>query len=303
MFPCYTDDARIGATRCVHVCERAGGRMPNPKKLDPDASPEARFGYELRKVRMEAGLTLQQVADKTRYAASTVSAFERAERSPTELIARRVEDELGLPPGRLVNLLPATRRDPIFRTLGPWLQVEKTAGELCTWEPLIVAGLLQTEAYARAILSGKPGSKESDTEASVKARMARQAIFERNAPPSLLAILDESILYRPIGSESITRDQLAHLITSSRHGSITIQILPFSAMSTPGLLGGFVIAHSAGLPDAAFVDSPVTGKVWDGPEDVETLRRRFRAIQSEALPQSLSIRRIEERLEEKWTWK
>ncbi|WP_327585045.1 DUF5753 domain-containing protein [Nonomuraea sp. NBC_00507] len=83
---------------------------------------------------------------------------------------------------------------------------------------------------------------------------------------------------------------------------VTIQILPFSARVTAGLLGGFVIAHTTCGPTAAFVDSPVSGKVWDGAAEVEALALRYQTCRAEALPQSHSIRKIRERLEQEWNW-
>jgi hypothetical protein len=138
--------------------------------------------------------------------------FERADRAPTLQLAKAVEEALGLEPGRLTELLPVGRRETVFKALGPWLDIEAGARELWTWEPTIVPGLLQTPEYARAIVDGKPGISAEEIETAVRDRMARKQIFERSSPPRLYAVLDESILYRPIGSEGVTRDQLAYLI-------------------------------------------------------------------------------------------
>ncbi|MFG1958988.1 Scr1 family TA system antitoxin-like transcriptional regulator [Nonomuraea sp. NPDC049028] len=276
--------------------------MRPAKELNPDASAEARFGYELRQLRLEAGLTQGQLGHKIGFSANQVGSVERAVRTPTEVLAKRCEERLGLEPGRLVDFLPVGKRESVFKTLAPWLDIEATARELWTWEPTIVPGLLQTPEYARAIVAGKPGVTGDQVEEAVKSRMARKEIFQRDSPPTLWAVLDESILYRPIGGESITRHQLSHLIEVAHSPCITIQILPLSARLTAGLLGGFVIAHMTGGPSAAFVDSPVSGKVWDKPAEIETLGLRYQMCRAEALPQSLSIKKIEERLEQGWTW-
>ncbi|MET8001694.1 helix-turn-helix domain-containing protein [Nonomuraea glycinis] len=268
----------------------------------PNADPLVEFGRELRTLRIEKGLTLEKLADRIGFSESLVGSVERATRTPSDDFTKRCEEALGLKPRHLAKLLPAGRRLPIFRTLAPWMDIERQARELWTWEPLVVPGLLQTEGYARAILSAKPGSKEDRVDEAVQARMARQAIFRRDEPPGLWAVLDEGILYRPVGSESVTRDQLTHLIEMSQSRWITIQILPFSALSTLGLLGGFVIAITRDMPDAAFVDSPVIGRVWDQQPEVEVLKYKYQVVRSEALPQSLSLEKIKKRLEQKWTW-
>jgi transcriptional regulator with XRE-family HTH domain len=275
--------------------------MRPAKELDPDASTEARFGYELRQLRLKAGLTQGQLGDKIGFSANLVGSVERAVRKPSEVLAKRCEEKLGLESGRLVDFLPVGKRESVFKTLAPWLDIEAAARELWTWAPTIVPGLLQTSEYTRAIVEGKPGITDDQVEEAVKSRMARKEIFRRGNPPTLWAVLDESILYRPVGSERITRDQLSYLVEVAHSPSVTIQILPLSARVTAGLLGGFVIAHTTGGPSAAFIDSPVSGKVWDKPAEIEVLGLRYQMCRAEALPQSLSIKMIEERLEQEWT--
>ncbi|WP_052422872.1 helix-turn-helix domain-containing protein [Nonomuraea candida] len=276
--------------------------MPGPKPLNPDDGAAARFGYELRRAREAAGLTQAQLGQRTGYHANAIGMCERAERSPRAAFAQAAEDALGLERGELAQHLPIGRRETIFKTLVPWLEIEADARELWAWAPTIVPGLLQHQDYARAILEGKPGITVDELNAGVKDRMARKKVFDRADPPLLYAVLDESILYRPIGSESVTRDQLNYLLDVAQPPAVTIQILPFSARVTAGLLGGFLIAHMSAGPAAAFVDSPVSGKVWDGEADMEVLIRRYQTCRSEALPQSLSLRKIEERLDQEWNW-
>jgi transcriptional regulator with XRE-family HTH domain len=273
--------------------------MPGPKELDPDASAEARFGCELRKVRDAAGLTQGQLGDRTGYHANQIGSVERAVRAPNKVLAGRVEDALGLERGRLAGFLPVGKRATIFKTLSPWIDIEARASALWTWQSTIVPGLLQTEEYARAIVAGEPGVTSEQIEEGVNARMARKDIFKRASPPTLWAVLDESILYRQVGTENITRDQLASLVEMA-HSLITVQILPFGSRVTAGVAGGFVIAHTDGEPSAAFVDSPTSGRVWQGTSEVGLLGLRYQMCVAEALPQSLSIKKIKERLEQEW---
>ncbi|MEW1840590.1 helix-turn-helix transcriptional regulator [Nonomuraea angiospora] len=275
--------------------------MPGPKQLNPGESAAARFGYELRKARDAAGFTQGQLGQRMGYHANAIGMVERGERAPKAEFARLAEEHLGLEPDKLTQFLPIGSRETIFKTLGPWLEIEAGARELWTWEPTMVPGLLQTPEYTRAIVEGKPGVTSEKIEAAVRDRMARKEIFRRANPPLLYAVLDESILYRPIGSEGVVRAQLNYLIEVA-HSPITIQILPFDARVTAGLLGGCLIAHTTGGPNAAFVDSPVSGKVWDGESELEILVRRYQTCRSEALPQSLSLRKIKERLDQEWNW-
>ncbi|MEU8249945.1 helix-turn-helix transcriptional regulator [Nonomuraea sp. NPDC048916] len=276
--------------------------MSDPEH-DPDASnPLLEFGRELRRLRLDKGLTLEQVAIQAGYSSSLAGMVERGIRNPPDALIRQCEVVLGLEPRHLFKLLPAERRTSILRSLLPWMEIERRARELWTWEPTIVPGLLQTPKYAETILSGKPGVRPDQVEEAVQSRMARQALFRRDDPPTLWAVLDEGILHRPVGSEDVIREQLAHLLEMAHTPWVTIQILPYSAMSTAGLLGGFMIAMTRGRPDAAYVDSPILGRIWDQPPEVEALRIRYQTVRSEALPQSLSLERITKRLEQEWSW-
>ncbi|MGW0807311.1 helix-turn-helix domain-containing protein [Nonomuraea sp. NPDC002799] len=274
----------------------------NEKEIDPTASPEAAFGYELRKRRKEAGLTLEQLAAKVNVSRPSVGAYEKGTRSVSEAMASRLEEVMGLEPGQLVERLPVGRRASLFKSFVPWLAVEQRASKLRTWQSTFVPGLLQIPGYAEAIIRGKPGVTEGQVCEAVKARMDRQKIFRVENPPRLWAILDESILYRPIGSVEITRSQLEHLVEIGQRPWATIQIIPYSAMSTSGLPGGWTIAQANGLPDAAYVDSPLRGQLCEDPADVELLRLRYETARDEALPASRSLRRIEERLGQAWNW-
>ncbi|MEV4080440.1 Scr1 family TA system antitoxin-like transcriptional regulator [Nonomuraea fuscirosea] len=277
--------------------------MRPPKDLDPDAGEDARFGYELRKARNAAKLTLGQMGAKVGFHANTIGAVERAERRPFDELAKKTEEALGLQPGSLAQYLPDDRRPWVYKSMLPpsWLEIEAGATELWIFTPTMVPGLLQTEGYTRAVMLGAPRPDPAQVEERVAARMRRQEILNSPDAPMVWAVLDESILYRLVGSEEITRAQFAHLAGLADTENVSIQILPLDAMSTTGLLGGFTIAHSPERPDAAFVDGPVTGKMWDTPAEVETLRLRYQKCRQEAEPKRRSLEMIKERLAAQWT--
>ena len=87
------------------------------------------------------------------------------------------------------------------------------------YEPLVVPGLLQTEDYARAILSARPDGNLDDLDEQVAARLARQAISGRTGAPQLWCILDEGVLHRAIGGSKVMRSQLYRLAEVAEHGS------------------------------------------------------------------------------------
>ncbi|MEU7830537.1 MULTISPECIES: helix-turn-helix transcriptional regulator [unclassified Nonomuraea] len=269
-------------------------------ELDPDAGPLAWFGYELRKFRIDKGLTIDQLANRVGFSPSLVGSVERAARNPSKDFTERCEEALGLS-GELLARWPSISRERSPKWFRPWLEIEQSATALRTWEPLIVPGLLQTTDYARAIFTGKPGTTPEQVEEALAARMERQAILARSKPPMFWAVLDEGILYRPVGGETVTRLQLEHLIVLAESTRITIQVLPYSALSTTGLLGGFMLAKVNGMPEAAYLESAGQGQVRDAPDEVAALSVRYDAICAEALPQHVSLKVIKERLVTAWS--
>ncbi|NRQ35614.1 helix-turn-helix domain-containing protein [Nonomuraea sp. NN258] len=273
--------------------------MPKESELCPADSPTALFGFELRRHRKARGWSQLSLSKEVSYSVGTISMIETARRSPTEEFARLCDGALEAE-GALMRLWPMVSHasaPPWFR---PWLDVEATAEAIRTWEPLVVPGLLQTEDYARAILSGEPGVSPEEIEEHVTARMERQSILRRPKPPILWVVLDEGVLHRPIGSPHIMEAQLTHLLEAAHAVRITIQILPLDAYSTTGLLGGFAIAQAHGTPDTAYVEAASNAQVTDWTESVKTLAFRYEGIRSEALSQRESVKLIKE-TRQRWT--
>jgi len=104
-------------------------------------------------------------------------------------------------------------------------------------------GGLQTEDYARAVLAAAhPAAPDGEVDRLVSARLDRQAILAREAPPLLWVIVDEGVLTRPVGGAGVMREQIGRLIAAARQPKIVLQVLPASAGAHPGLAGQFVIA-------------------------------------------------------------
>ncbi len=275
--------------------------MPNPAKLDPSKSPIAYFGYELRKHRTEAGLSQGQLAARVNYSIGTISGVERGQQSPTMGFAQKCDEALELD-GALARIKEmidntAAKLPTWFRA---WVEAEQNADVLRTWEPVIVPGLLQTEDYARAIIRGKPGIPVERLERSVASRMERQRILQRDDAPSLWAAIDENVLSRPVGDDAVMAGQLDRLLECADAPNIVIQVLPIAARSTSGVLGGFIIAQGSGVPDTVYLESTIRGQVSHDPADVKAASMWYEAIRAEALPQSSSLRMIEEKRDQ---WK
>jgi hypothetical protein len=184
---------------------------------------------------------------------------------------------------------PAT--PPWFRN---WIEEhEQHAINLRIWQPSSLSGLLQTEAFAFALLRTFPGAAATQIAERVAARMARQAILTREnpAPPMAWFLVDEAALRRCIGSALIMAEQLDHLLTVAELPNVTIQVVPDIAHA--GLTGGFAIAEKA-KRSAAYIETALGGQVFEDAQAVRTLSTRFDALRTEALRGTESLCLIEE---------
>jgi transcriptional regulator with XRE-family HTH domain len=152
----------------------------------------------------------------------------------------------------------------------PYLGLEQAASVIRTYEVQFVAGLLQTEDYARAVIQlGDPEAAEAEVERKVGLRMQRQQILYRPNPPKLWAFIDEAALCRPIGSAAIMCAQLRHIIEITQLPHVTVQVVPFSVGGHPAVGGPITILRfpHGQLPDVVYVEERNTAIYPDKPAD------------------------------------
>jgi hypothetical protein len=186
---------------------------------------------------------------------------------------------------------------PWFRD---WVENEERATEIRWWEPLLVIGLLQTPEYARAVFASWRRDNGDDIEAKITARIERQAILDRDNPPELRALLDESVLHSCIGNATIMSGQLDHLAEVGRRPNITIQVVPGAAGAYAGLSGAFAVASIAGEHHAAYLETGVRGMTVLDASLIGQAAIMFDDLRDEALSRSRSLEFI---AEVAMTWK
>ncbi|WP_326827003.1 helix-turn-helix domain-containing protein [Streptosporangium sp. NBC_01756] len=249
------------------------------------------WGRELRHYRKGAGLTQGELSQKIHFSESLISGVETGQLPASLEFAETCDKILGT--GGALHRLLDWRKGQVFPSwFGPWREKEREATALRAYEPLVIPGLLQTEAYARVLLRGN--------EAAVEARLDRQTILTRQdpRPPSFRCVIDEAMLYRPIGGPEVMREQLEHLVSMTDE-RLSIQLIPNGMHS--GLMGGFAIATLDTGRDVLYAETAVRGITTNDPEDVAVALERFDAIRSEALPINMSIDLIKKAVAEKWT--
>ncbi|MFR9727109.1 helix-turn-helix domain-containing protein [Streptomyces sp. MS19] len=176
-----------------------------------------------------------------------------------------------------------------------YIQFESEASELKSYQSLFIPGLLQTEDYARAVITGTlPTAPSSEVELRVRARMERQAILKREKPVRLRVAVDEAALRRLVGGADVMRAQLDHLARMSAEPHIRVQVIPFTAGAHPGMPGSFVLMNftQSAEPEIIWVDSHVGDLFLEKPVEISRLTTAFDELSAQACSPAESLAMI-----------
>jgi transcriptional regulator with XRE-family HTH domain len=261
---------------------------------DPMSSMWAWLAHDLRFYRERAGLTGTELGKIINCVRSTVSRMESGDIKITEEQAKSL-DRVWQTGGHFLRLLKYAKRGHNPNWFREHLNYEIMATILRIWEHALIPGLLQTEEYARTVftLEGLP-----DVEANVAARMIRKEIFNRPDPPIVWALLDETVITRPVGGAKVMREQLDHLLEISDTPNMMVRVVPQSVGYNVGLGGAFKIMTVEGA-DMAYTQASSAGRLVEDPAEVREIAVRFDRIGAEALSRSASrdlITRVRESL-------
>ncbi|MFI1385865.1 helix-turn-helix domain-containing protein [Embleya sp. NPDC020886] len=232
--------------------------MTQDIELGTPALCRLQLGVELRRLRCDAGLKSGQVAKRLRWSPSKLTRLEYGDNAIVEPEDAAMLCGLYKADTETRSLLvdyawvtktkqdrwTSTGEHPAVRpTIAAFVGLEASAAARREYEADYVPGLLQTEAYARAIhqTASKPYSPE-EIELRVATRMSRQAVLYRaEAPLELFVILNESVLRRRAGDSAVTREQLEHIAEVSTLRNVLVQVMPFGLGVHLGMTGSFTI--------------------------------------------------------------
>lgn len=254
-------------------------------RRDPETDPRARLGDDLRRARMAAGYSSQEaLAAKLGFDRTVITKAETGDRPPTPDVLAAWCHVCNLDGELFERWAVVARRSegPVPTWFEDWLRCEGEAHTLRIWQPLIIPGLLQIAEYARALFLAT-GVDE----------------MKADEPPHLITVLDESVLYKLIGSPAIMSEALTHLADMSERPNVSVEIVPTSTGENAGLSGGFQLASCDGAPDVLNMNG-----VWDVAEErgaiVRHATRIFDLARGDALPRTASRALILEAAEQ---WK
>ncbi|WBB95866.1 helix-turn-helix transcriptional regulator [Solwaraspora sp. WMMA2080] len=268
--------------------------MPEKRDRRTPTVRGRQLGLELKRLRTEARLTADQVAEEIGCSQGKISRIELAQTSVSKGDLYLMLNLFGVTdPARQEQYWRLAKeargrgwwedyRDTITSELSTYIAFETEASGLRTWSWGTINGLLQTEEYARATFTGEPAGRDRtphDIDKHVEARLARQHRLTEDALKQW-AILDESLLHRPIGGPEIFKAQLDRLLAPP--SSVTIQVLKQQTVWHAGLNGAFTIMDFPEHPSVVFVETLTGDLDVEGERDVRRYSLAFDYLRATA---------------------
>jgi transcriptional regulator with XRE-family HTH domain len=206
----------------------------------PESNPEARrreLGNRLRQMRLARGLTVEEVAAQLMCSSPKISRLETGVRRATPADVFRLAEHYGVSDDTRASLLSLSieARRPAWWTrhydasLAPYIGLEQDAESIVTFSRYAVPTLLQTREYAEALIGITTPLAPRVLDEQVEAILRRQGLFDQRPSPRFLALLDESVLHRRVGSAVVMHHQLGRLLDLMAHGEALIRVLPFTS--------------------------------------------------------------------------
>jgi transcriptional regulator with XRE-family HTH domain len=253
-----------------------------------------RLAARLRELRETAELTIDEVGERLECSASKISRIETGHVGVTPRDVRDMLEVYGIDDDEreaLVQLAREARKKGWWHAYnevftGSFVGLESDASSLHTHQALLVPGLLQTEAYTRALIRAvRPDAAETDVERRVQGRLNRQRLITDENPPEYWAVLDEAVLRRTVGGPEVMREQLKWLVEAATLPNVTLQVVPFSAGAHAGMEAPFLILGfpEQADPDVVYVENSTSGVYLEQPEDVHRYTLMFDHLRAAAL--------------------
>lgn len=258
--------------------------MSPRKRPKKNASAMKMLGAQLAALRRAAGHTQRSLGERVAADEETIASIEQGRR-PLKADLAEVLDDLLDAKGALtagVENLPEIDLFPLWAE--EFLDHEREALALSSYESQVIPGLLQTETYARAVFRSRvPAYDEDEIEARTAARIKRQEILHHKSPPTVSYVVWEPVLRLPLGGEEVHSAQLRHLRVCSELPGLSIQFLPLGRTSHAGLNGPFVLLETPDHQHLAYYETQ-RGSQWvSDPGEVSIVARKYAMLRAQAL--------------------
>ena len=258
-----------------------------------------RLRHELRKIREEHGLTIEQVSERSDgdWNASTISRWETGDRRIRPIDLRRLLDLYDVHGDQREVLLTLARQarergwwrsysDAVPAWFEVYLGLEAEAAVIHEYSAELVPGLLQTADYYRAFMRAAPAAGDEETiERKAAVRLARQDRLIGADPPEYWAVLNEAVIRRVVGGPGTMRAQLQHIADMADLAHVNVQVLPFRAGAHAAMNESFIILDFPvpADPDVVYLESQAGSLYLEQRPEVERYAAMFSHLIAKAL--------------------
>jgi transcriptional regulator with XRE-family HTH domain len=259
----------------------------------PGRSLAAVMGARIRAYRDEHGWTQDRLGRAVNATGDFIGKCERGERVPGPKVCEKLDELLGAG-DYFRQHAPCARQALAPDWLLRFFDAEAEATCIRTFETQVVTGLLQTEDYARAVITAGAAPNVDEL---VSTRMDRQVILDRKEPPRLWTVFEEPVIHRRV-DPVIAKAQFAHLLEMSNRLNVVLQILPNRVGLHAGLDGSFLLLTLADGREVAYTEAPGGGQVIEDPVKVARMTVWYDLIRAESLSASDSVHLIKRAMEQ-----
>ncbi|MEV4963654.1 MULTISPECIES: helix-turn-helix domain-containing protein [Streptomyces] len=275
--------------------ETGNGRATKVKAKEDSELPGVwvAYGTLLQHLRKRAGLNQQALGEAIGYSLEQVASVEQGRRAAKATFTVAAERALGA--GGVLDVLQGeVDRAKLPRFFRNFALIEAEVLSRFSYDPLLVPGLLQTEAYARAVFAGhSPPFSEEIVDQHTEARLGRQRLLTRDPMAELSFIIGEEALRDPVGGAEVMRGQWERLLAVGRLRNLEVQVMPARQGFHPGKNGPFVTVQTKEHQHLGYFESQGVGCTVSDPAEVSSFGLRYGKLRSQALNVEESARLIE----------
>ncbi|MEU6994522.1 helix-turn-helix transcriptional regulator [Streptomyces sp. NPDC046465] len=241
------------------------------------------FGAVLKSFRKHAGYTQESLAPEIGYSAHFLASIEQGRRFPPVRFVERCEAALDAFGTLRVTVTQLSRQRGLASWFRRWAQLEQEAVSLYTYECRMIPGLLQTEAYARALFVDQlPPLSDEQIQSHLAARAERQKLLTDRPNTAFSFILEEHLFLRHVGGVEVTQEAIRHILELNERRNIEVQVMPLASGSHAGLAGPLQLLETPENKWFAYNEGQRNGQFISEPKEISVLQARYARMRSQA---------------------
>ncbi|WP_051951971.1 helix-turn-helix domain-containing protein [Actinacidiphila yeochonensis] len=242
------------------------------------------FGAAARALRTHAGYSRKQFGNLVRFSEHTVASVENGRRLADQVYITRAEELTGNTGALREAVKHIGRRPGLASWFRRWARMEATAVTLYTYENRMVPGLLQTEAYAKAMYDDHlPPMDDDEIDAQWLARAERQLLLDERPHTEFGFILEEQVFVRRTGGAAVTRELIDHVLALAARRNVELLIMPLVSERHAGLAGPMQLLETPENRWFAYCEAQRGGHYTHDPKEISLLHQRYARLRSQAL--------------------